>query len=125
MKAQTGFTLIELVIVMVIVGLLAAVAAPKFFDFQGTAKTNSSSNVKGAVNSAMAIAFANHRAASLAASGAVAGSTEYITNCATLTPYLDGGLPSGTTCAVATLTFADATTSAITAETNTSRAIAP
>ena len=42
MKTQTGFTLIELIIVMVIVGLLAAVASPKFFDFQSTARTNSS-----------------------------------------------------------------------------------
>lgn len=125
MKAQAGFTLIELVIVMVIVGLLAAVASPKFFDFQSTARTNASSNIKGSINSAMAVAFANHRAAGLTASGATAGSDEYITTCASLTPYMDGGLPSGTTCAAGVITFPDGTTSTMTAETNTARATAP
>lgn len=125
MKMQTGFTLIELIIVMVIVGLLAAVASPKFFDFQSTARTNSSTNIKGAINDAMAVAFSNHRVSNLTASGGAPGVSAYVVDCATLIPYLDGGLPANTACAGSTITFADASTSAITAETNTSRALAP
>lgn len=35
MKRSAGFTLIELVIVIIILGILAVTAAPKFFEFAG------------------------------------------------------------------------------------------
>ena len=38
-RKQKGFTIIELVVVIVILGILAAVAFPKFQDLSGSAKT--------------------------------------------------------------------------------------
>lgn len=38
MKKQSGFTLIEIVMVLVLLGILSAVAVPKYFDMQKQAK---------------------------------------------------------------------------------------
>ena len=46
MKNQKGFTLIEIIAVLVILGVLAAVAVPKFIDMQTEAKKNA---VQGAI----------------------------------------------------------------------------
>jgi len=52
-RAQKGFTLIELVVVIVILGILAATAAPKFIDLTGDAKGAVVKGVQGSVNSAI------------------------------------------------------------------------
>lgn len=53
-----GFTLIELVVVIVILGILAATAAPKFIDLTGDAKASIIEGVRGSINSAADMAHA-------------------------------------------------------------------
>ena len=52
MKKTAGFTLIELVIVIVILGILGAVAAPKFLNLQGDAYGANLQAVKSSMESA-------------------------------------------------------------------------
>ncbi|WP_040474973.1 prepilin-type N-terminal cleavage/methylation domain-containing protein [Marinobacter gelidimuriae] len=55
-RKEKGFTLIELVMVIVILGVLAAFALPRFADLGGDARLSTLAGAKGAVNSAAAIA---------------------------------------------------------------------
>lgn len=57
MKRQSGFTLIELVVVIVILGILAATAAPKFMNLQGDARISALNGLKGAVKSAVSMTY--------------------------------------------------------------------
>ena len=56
--SQKGFTLIELVVVIVILGILAVTAAPKFIDLTGDAKKSVIQAVEGSLNSAADMAHA-------------------------------------------------------------------
>lgn len=62
MKSNKGFTLIELVMVIVILGILAAVAAPKFQNLSTQAKAASFLGVVGGVKSGITIWQANYLA---------------------------------------------------------------
>lgn len=49
MKRQGGFTLIELVVVIVILGILAVTAAPRFLNLQDDARESALQGLKGAM----------------------------------------------------------------------------
>src|SRR5262247_3240736 len=99
MRKVSGFTIIELVVVITILGILSAVALPKFFDVQTDAANAAAQGVAGAVSSGAAINYGARLA-----KGSITGSVVVVDACTTtvLGRVLTGGFPTGFTTATGT-----------------------
>lgn len=79
-KKESGFTLIEIVMVLVLLGILMAVAAPKYFDMQDKAREQAenaiAAEVQARINGEFAQRLLAGESCTVARSGAITAVTD-------------------------------------------------
>lgn len=87
---QSGFTLVELIVVIVVLGILAATALPKFVNVSQDARRASVEGVTGALRSAVSLVQAKYYAA-----GNTTATTVNMQDGSTVTVAAGTGIPVG------------------------------